>query len=229
MSLIRAIYIFTPLIALLAGIYSFKFLDKKFRLILFYVAVGFFTELTNWILVKNGIRNTMPALHFYIMFEFLIWSVFYILILDGFVKNIFLVTGAVIFVVFCLVNMTIFQKLTEYPVTRSVENLLLILLAVLFFAKVMTEAEIEKLVYSPLIWINTVVLIYFAGNFFFNVVFNQLLEKNIQMLRTVNTYIFALFNTIYYFGILVGFLLHKRKFSGKSMRGFPEHKRNQTL
>lgn len=213
MSLIRAIYIFTPLITLIAGIYSFRFLDKKFRLILFYAAVGFFTELTNWILVKNGIRNTMPALHFYIMFEFLIWSVFYILILDGFIKKIFLVTGAVIFIVFCLVNMTFFQKLTEYPVTRSIENLLLILLAVLFFAKVMTEAEIEKLVYSPLIWINSVVLLYFAGNFFYNVVFTQLLVKNTVILRTVNIYIFALFNTVYYFGIMVGFLLHRLKSS----------------
>lgn len=217
MSLIRAIYIFTPLIALISGVYSFKFLDRKFRLIVFYVAAGFGSELLNWILIKNGIRNNMPGLHFYIMFEFLIWSVFYILILDGFIKKIFLVTGTVLFEVFCLVNMIFIQKLTEYPVTRSVENLLLILLAVLFFTKVMTEAEIEKLVYSPLIWINTVVLIYFAGNFFYNVVFIQLLAKNTQMLRTVNLYIFALFNSIYYFGIAVGFLLQKRKISHKTV------------
>jgi hypothetical protein len=215
MSLIRAIYIFAPLIAFFAGVYSFKFLDKKFRFLVFYAAVGFCAEMSNWLLVKNGIRNTMPGLHFYIMFEFLIWSVFYILILDGFIKKIFLVTGAVIFELFCLVNMTIFQKLTEYPVTRSIENLLLISLAVLFFTKVMAEAEIQKLVYSPLIWINSVVLFYFAGNFFFNVVFTQFLAENIQMLRTVNTYVFAFFNTIYYFGIMVGFLLHRKKFSRK--------------
>jgi len=216
MSLIRAIYIFSPLIAFISGIYSFKFLEKKFRLIVFYVAAGFGSELLNWILIKNGVRNNMPGLHFYIMFEFLIWSVFYILILDGFIKKIFLVTGTVLFEVFCLVNMIFIQKLTEYPVTRSVENLLLILLAVLFFTKVMTEAEIKKLVYSPLIWINTVVLIYFAGNFFYNVVFIQLLAKNTQMLRTVNLYIFALFNSIYYFGITVGFLLQRRKISRKT-------------
>jgi len=209
MSLIRAISIFTLLVTLIAGIYSFKFCDKKFRLIVLYAATGFCVEVTNWLLVKHGIRNYMAGLHFYIMFEFLIWSVFYIRILDGYIKKIFLVTGVVVFEVFCLVNMIFIQKLTEYPVTRSVENLLLILLAVLFFAKVMTEAEIEKLVYSPLIWINSVVLLYFAGNFFYNVVFAQLLAKNAHMLRTLNIYIFAIFNTVYYIGIMVGFLLHR--------------------
>lgn len=73
----------------------------------------------------------------------------------------------------------------------------------------MTDAKMEKLAYSPLIWINTVVLIYFAGNFFYNVVFIQLLAKNINLLRTINLYIFAIFNTIYYVGIMVGFLLHR--------------------
>jgi hypothetical protein len=209
MSLIRVIYIFTPLIALLAGIYSFKFLNREFRLIVFYVAAGFCIEVTNWLLVKAGIRNNMPGLHFYIMFEFLIWSVFYIHFLDGYIKKIYLLTGTVLFEVFCLVNMIFLQKLTEYPITRSVENLLLILLAVLFFAKVMTEAEIERLAYSPLIWINTVVLFYFAGNFFYNVVFIQILAKNVHMLRTLNIYIFAIFNTVYYIGIMVGFLLHR--------------------
>lgn len=209
MSLIRVIYIFTPLITLLAGIYSFKLLDKKFRIVVLYVATGFCIELSNWLLVKIGVRNNMPGLHFYIMFEYLIWSVFYIQILDGYVKRIYLVTVTVLFEAFCVINMFFIQNLNEYPITRSVENLLLILLAVLFFSKVMTEAEIEKLVYSPLIWINSVVLLYFAGNFFYNVVFTQLLVKNTVILRTVNIYIFAIFNTVFYIGIMVGFLLHR--------------------
>lgn len=216
MSLIRAIYIFTPLIALLAGVYSFKFLDKKFRIIVLYVAAGFCIELLNWLLVKIGVRNNMPGLHFYIMFEFLIWSVFYIHFLDGYIKKFYLLTVTILFEAFCLINMFFIQNLNEYPITRSVENLLLIVLAVLFFLKVMTEAKIEKLVYSPLIWINTVVLLYFAGNFFYNVVFIQILAKNVHLLRTINLYIFAIFNTIYYVGIMVGFLLHRLRYVQKN-------------
>lgn len=97
-------------------------MDKKFRLIVLYATAGFSIEVLNWILIKNGVRNNMPGLHFYIMFEFLVWSVFYILILNGYIKKIFLVTGVVVFEVFCLVNMIFIQKLTEYPVTRSVEK-----------------------------------------------------------------------------------------------------------
>ena len=217
MSVIRIVYISFPFIALLAGIYSFKFLNKNLRLILLYVLVGFGIEILMWYLAKRGIRNNMPGLHFYVMFEFLVWFVFYFNNLKGFVKSKYMLASVILFEAYCIINMIFIQKLTEYPGTRSIEDIFLIIYSVLFFTKVMSEAKIIKLAHSPFIWINMAVLIYFAGNFFYNVVFINLLEKNSQFLRTISLYFFATFNSLYYIGIAVGFILNRSGFFRKQV------------
>jgi hypothetical protein len=209
MSFIRLFYIFTPLIALISGIYSYKYLDKKLKLIFLYVVVGLFVESINWLLAEIGVKTNLPGLHFYIMFEFLIWSVYYMHCLHGFINRKYILTGIVLFQSYCIVNFLFIQNLNSYPFTRSVEDLLLILLSVLFYTKVMTEAKIKNLALSPPIWLNTAVLIYFASNFFYNLVFVKLLITNVQFLKTSGLYIFAVFNLLFYIGIAVAFLLQR--------------------
>ena len=201
MSLIRIIYISLPILASVAGLYAYKTLDKSLKLILLYSVIGFCTEFMLWIAVKSGVRNTMPPLHFYVMVEFLIWGTFYMNLLKNYLKVKYLLILIIVFEIFCVINMIFIQKLTEYAHTRSVENLVILLLAVIFYAKVMTEQQIEKLVISPFIWVNTVVLIYFAGNFFYNIVFIPLLKNDVQFLKTISLYIFATLNTLFYIGI----------------------------
>jgi hypothetical protein len=77
----------------------------------------------------------------------------------------------------------------------------------------MIEESIEKLILSRVIWINTVVLIYFAGNLFFYSVFTPLLKQDYEALRLINIYGFTSLNVIFYSGIVVGFLIHKFKIS----------------
>ncbi len=217
MSLFRAAYISFPLLAFFAGLYAYKFLDKSLRLILLYTIIGFSTELSLWIAVKSGVRNTMPSLHFYVMFEFLIWAIFYMNQLRGFVKRKYMLVLIILFESYCIINMIFIQKLTEYAFTRSIEYLIISLLAVILYTKVMSEAKILKLALSPLIWINTAVFLYFSGNFFFNVVFINLLEKNSQLLRELILSVFVTFNTLFYLGISIGFILQRVSFSKKEI------------
>lgn len=209
MSLIRIIYISFPFITLLAGIYSIKYLDNSLKSILLYVAVGFSIEILMWLLTKRGIRNNMPGLHFYVMFESFIWSVFYVFNLKDYIKSRYIITGIILFESYCVINMIFLQKLTEYPFTRSIEDILLIIFAVLFYSKAINEIKITKLAQSPFIWINSAVLVYFAGNFFYNIVFIKLLEKDVHFLKTISLYVFASLNSLYYTGIAVGFVLQR--------------------
>jgi hypothetical protein len=204
-------------LAFFAGLYAYKFLDKSLRLILLYTIIGFSTELSLWIAVKSGVRNTMPSLHFYVMFEFLIWAIFYMNQLRGFVKRKYMLVLIILFESYCIINMIFIQKLTEYAFTRSIEYLIISLLAVILYTKVMSEAKILKLALSPLIWINTAVFLYFSGNFFFNVVFINLLEKNSQLLRELILSVFVTFNTLFYLGISIGFILQRVSFSKKEI------------
>ena len=209
MSLFRMIYILSPLITLLAGIYSYRYLDKKLKLLLYYAVAGFCTEIFIWLLLKAGVKNNTPGLHFYIMFEVVIWALFYTECLKGFVHQRYIWAGLVLFELYCIVNFVFIQDLKSYPYTRTVEDLLLILLAVLLFLKIMVEAKIENLTQSPIIWINTAVLFYFAGNFFYNIVFVHMLVIDRAFLRSTAVYIFGFFNFLYYAGIAAGFLLQR--------------------
>jgi hypothetical protein len=214
MLLFWIIIILSPLISLTAGIYSFKYLDKNLKIIFFYTVAGFFTEILNWLLVKAGIRNNMPGLHFYIMFEFLVWAVFYMHNLKGFINRRYILALIILFETYCIINFLFIQDLNSYPFTRTIENILLFLLSILFFTKIMVDAKVKSLMLSPLIWINTSVLIYFAGNFFYNVAFAYLLKADRIFLRTTGLYIFALFNFLYYAGIAAGFLVQRINSTG---------------
>lgn len=207
MSVIRLIYILSPLLTVLAGIYSFKYLDKKLKLLFYYAIAGFCTEIFIWLLLKAGVKNNTPGLHFYIMFEVAIWAFFYAKCLKGFVHRKYISAVVVLFELYCIVNFVFIQDLKSYPYTRTVEDLLMILFAVLLFSKIMVEAKVENLTRSPLIWINTVVLLYFAGNFFYNIVFVHMLVVDRIFLKTTALYIFGLFNFLFYSGIATGFLL----------------------
>jgi len=215
MLLIRLIYILSPLIALLAGIYSYKYLDKKLKLLFYYAIVGFCTEFLIWFSLKLGVKNNTPGLHFYIMFEFLIWAAFYTSCLKGFIHKKYMLIVTITFIVYCIINTLFIQELKSYPHTRMIEDLLIIFFAILLYAKIMIEAKIENLFRSPLIWINTAVLLYFAGNFFHNVVFVYMLVVDQAFLKTTAIYIFGLFNFLYYCGIAAGFLLHRKSISSK--------------
>ena len=214
MLLIRLIHVLSPLIAVMAGIYSYKYFDKNLKIIFFYTVAGFFIEILNWVLYKMGLKNNTPGLHFYIMFEFLVWALFYMNILKGFINRRFILTGIILFETYCIVNFLFIQNLNLYPFTRTIEDLLLILLSILLFTKIMVEANIKYLKLSPLIWINTAVLIYFAGNFFYNIVFVYMLIADQLFLRTIGIYIFGLFNFLYYAGIAAGFVVQRINSTG---------------
>ncbi len=209
MYLIRLIHILSPLLTVLAGIYSYRYFDKKLKLLFYYAIAGFCTEIFIWLLLKAGVKNNTPGLHFYIMFEVVIWAFFYAECLKGFVHRKYIWMAVVLFVSYCIVNFVFIQDLKSYPFTRTVEDLLMILFAVLLFLKIMVEAKIEKLIQSPLIWINTVVLLYFAGNFFYNIVFVHLLVVDRIFLISTAVYVFGFFNFLYYAGIATGFLLQR--------------------
>ena len=195
MYLIRLIHILSPLLTLLAGIYSYGYLDKKLKLLFYYAIAGFCIEIFIWLLLKAGVKNNTPGLHFYIMFETLIWAFFYANCLRGFIHRKYIWMAVVLFELYCIVNFVFIQDLKSYPYTRTVEDLLMISFAVLLYLKIMVEAKIENLTRSPVIWINTSVLLYFAGNFFYNIVFIHMLIVDRIFLISTAIYIYSVFST----------------------------------
>ena len=142
---------------------------------------------------------------------------FYLYQLEGFIKKNYVWYINLVFEILCVVNFIFIQDLTEYPNTRAFEGLIISLFSILVFYRILIEERIKKLIYSPVVWINTVVHFYFSGNLFFHLVFNHMLIKNSEDLKFTITYIFVSLNAIFYSGIAGGFLIQKLNYKANKI------------
>jgi hypothetical protein len=67
----------------------------------------------------------------------------------------------------------------------------------------MTEGKIKYLSQSSLIWINTAVLINYAGNFFFYILFNMLLDYSTEFI-TKTLQFFKILYVLFYVLLAAG-------------------------
>jgi hypothetical protein len=74
----------------------------------------------------------------------------------------------------------------------------------------MVEAKITKLSSEPLVWINSAILIYYAGNFFYHTLFNLRLLASMEI-ALVAIKLFGILNLILYLIITIGFLIINKK------------------
>jgi hypothetical protein len=117
--------------------------------------------------------NNMPVMHVYTFVEFALLAFFY--------KNILNTqqTGKIInwlipsFLVICVVNALYFQNIHTYNTyTKSIEALIILILAITYFVKVLDKIEIEEKNVNVITYINSGLLIYFSGSFIWFVIFN---------------------------------------------------------
>jgi hypothetical protein len=197
--------IFLPLI--IGGIYYRK-LNKSHKFIYWFIVLGTLTEITSKFLRKLlDIKNNMPLGHFYIVASFFLVAFFYFYELKGFVSKK-VITGVIVFyALFAVFNILFFQSYLAYPsIPGAVSSLFLVSFSILLYAHIMKEGKIQILSQSSIIWINTAILLYYSGNFFFYILFNIILSYSRDFLiKTLN--FFALLILVFYF--LIGIGLYK--------------------
>lgn len=199
------------LIPFFIGIYRYKHLNRSLRLFFYFVIYGTTSEIVSRIVIHYGLityegrTNTLPISHLYLLLEFLILGFFYSHILKGIIHKRVIITLIILFEICCLINTLFLQSIFVYPaVPLSLSKIFLVTFSILFFYKVMTEARIPKLWEEPLIYINLAVLIYYAGNLFYSLLFNLILDYSREFAILTNYY-FAGLNTLFYVLVAVGF------------------------
>lgn len=194
--------IFIPLI--IGSIYYRK-LNISHKFIYWFVVVGILTEITSKSLRALQImKNNMPLGHVYIVISFFFIAFFYWHELKGFISRK-IITGIMIFyALFSVFNILFFQSYLAYPsIPGAVSALFLVSFSILLYANIMKEGKIQILSQSSIIWINSAILIYYSGNFFFYILFNILLSHSRDFLiKTLN--FFALITLIFYSLLAVG-------------------------
>lgn len=197
--------------AFVIGLIRYKKLPKELVYIVCFVGLGAFTELFT-ILYKAFIaKNTGPIGHFYITFSILILSLFYHNVLKGFIKN-WLILGLIIaFVLFAIINPVFIQSLWDFPnILGASGAILLVVFSILFFSRILTESIIQDLAKEPLVWINSAILFYYAGNFFFYILFNLTVEYSSQIAKQIGIF-YKILNISFYLLMGIVFLRAKKK------------------
>lgn len=191
------------LLPLLIILYRRQWLDLPFK------AITCFIVLAN---VVQGLASLMNAyhlnnlwlLHYYTVleFSFIVW--FYGIILQGFVPSKAIWAIGVGFGILSLLNSIYLQPLSEFNTyARSLEGILVILLALAWYFRTLTEMKVKRLQDEPLFWVNSGFLLYFSGSVLLFAVSNYLLSLN----HSLNLYIWAfhgIFSVLLYLFVSIG-------------------------
>jgi hypothetical protein len=196
----------TNFIAFIIGLIYFKRFSSELKTLFYFVAFGVLTETYTKLHSHFIMKNTMPIGHFYFPMAFIILGIFYMQVLKDFIKPAYILIVTTAFVTYSIINTLFIQSLHEYAnIVGSIGALIIFLFAVAYFTKVMVEAKITKLSHEPLIWINTAILIYYTGNFFYHSLYNLRLQASLEM-AILAVKVFAVFNILFYLIIGIGFL-----------------------
>ena len=194
----------------LVGLYSLKHLNKALKAIFGLVCLAVITEFSSQIIIYIFKGTTIWISHFYVMIEFFLWALFYWFLMKSIIKRNLFWALIILSEIYFILNTIFIQNMNEYPITRAVESIFIVVLSIITFYRIMIEGNLDKLIKEPVVWINTAALIYFSSSVFFHLLFNLFLNNNIDFLK-LSGYLFIAVNTCLYLVFSVGFYLQKLK------------------
>jgi len=189
---------------------NYKKLDKSGIIILYYLLLsGVISILAE--VAERMFHNNLPLLHFYTLAELLILVEFYKR-LEVVKSNTAFLTGVqVFFTVFCIANVIFWQHIKTYPsYSLSLDALILMLLSVIFYAKILNAILDTKTTNIPSFWFNSGIFLYFSGSFFL-FIFSNFINLNLSGTAwNIIWNLHALFVFIMYILFTVGFIKCKK-------------------
>jgi len=208
--LILKINVLTNLLAFIIGIFLYKSFSKEIKIVFYFVIFGLLIEILARLYLYFITKNAMPFGHFYFPIAFLILSLFYSQILKDFIKPVYIISMIVFYETYCVINSLFIQSFFEYPsIEGAVGAIIIFLFSIVYFTKVMIEGKIVKLAEEPLIWINSAILMYYTGSFFYHALYNLRISASLDI-AILALKMFSVLNILFYLIIAIGFLKVKK-------------------
>lgn len=201
-----------PLSILLPLFYGFsrwEHLGKTAKIILAYLLISAAVNLDADLLVRNRAAN-LPLLHVYTAVEFIVLVMMYRYLLAG-TKAASMITGLQIgFAVACIANAIWLQPLYTFnSYSLSLGAIIIMLLAINFFARLAVEEPAGKVSDLPDFWFNTALFLYFSGSCMLYVFSNFFLQVTQQEFYIVWG-LHAIFVLLMYILFTIGFIKCKK-------------------
>ncbi|MEP6677393.1 MAG: hypothetical protein ABJA78_19690 [Ferruginibacter sp.] len=197
------------LLPLLFGLIVKKNWDATARIIFIYLLVSGVVNEVATVMSQHRINN-LPLLHIYTVFEFISFSFFYKKVFDeGRKTNRFLILQ-ISFVILCILNAVFLQSIYSFnSYTLALKALILMLLAVNYFAKLFTNIGETKIIMMPRFWFNSGMFLYFSGSFIFYIFSNFTLYISRHSFDLI-LYLHAGFVLVMYMLFTIGFIKCKK-------------------
>jgi hypothetical protein len=168
----------TTYCSLLVVLLKFRGLSPALRLVSYHIILASTTEVVLRLVRLMYKGNNLPVLHLYTPLECTIICWFYLELLDGFISKKWIHGFLYSFLIFSMVNSFWIQDIWTFNTnSRPVEAAAVILMAILFFYRILSEMKIKRLDKYPEFWINTGYLLYFSGAFFLFLPSNFIIDK----------------------------------------------------
>lgn len=204
------IALFAVIIPLTIGLTVFRKKPPYIRWLVVHLIFATIIQLTAYWLWKNG-KNNLFLLHIYTVEELIMLSIFYSLLLNKLLQKHVFIAVALVFVVLAVLNALYLQPLkTHNTYMRSLESLIIIIWAVVYFYRRLGE-DIDKLPVnqSGLLAINSGFLIYFTTSLLLFSLSN-LVDSQSKQIRVSLWAIHALVSIIMYLLIAIGLWKHRK-------------------
>ncbi|TCS88210.1 hypothetical protein EDD80_10372 [Anseongella ginsenosidimutans] len=167
LNIFRKISLFGALIPFSISLLRFRQIPRRFKLIIVFTLISTIGELTATVLVLLRTGNTLPGLHIYTLAEGVILLLFYSQLLLKKIRPAFFWITIVFFSLFTILNSIFLQSIFEINSNaRTVEALLILGCAILFYFHLLESEETESIKRS-LLWINNAIFLYFSVSLLF--------------------------------------------------------------
>jgi hypothetical protein len=191
-------------IPLFIAVLKYKYLSDTARIIFYYLIVSVIFTIIGYIL-RHTIQNNLPLLHIYTVVEFFILTEFFKKAINEKNSSKILTVVQIVFTLACIANVFFLQSLFTYnSYSRSLGALLIMLLAINFFARLFTKQLSEKVTKLPLFWFNSAIFLYFSGAFVLFIFSNYVLIAD----RVTNVILWNIHATF----VLIMYLLFAKGF-----------------
>lgn len=149
------------------------------------IVISVFAESLGFVLSKLHVNN-LPYLHVFTIIEAGFYFLFYsTLFTDKRIKWLIAATFTT-FAILAASLAFVFDNLWKFnTLSRTIEALIFTIFGLGFFYSLLKSELQMKLERDPLFWLNSGILLYFMGNFFLFMLYNVLLDIEIQV---VNSY-----------------------------------------
>lgn len=201
---------YATILAIIPGLLKFRTLPTPLRIVAIHVLIAGLVDLAAMILWNNKINN-LYLLHIYTIEEcgMILWFYSYLLS-DAMNRKAFLYVFLG-FALLSIANSIYLQKLTQNNTyARSLEAMIIIVCAVMYFYRLLSEAKLKSPIRSPYFWINTGFLIYFSSSLVLFTLSNYIRGPQYRQLRMDIWTLHAFFAIVLYALIAVGLWRHKK-------------------